>query len=371
MLALMSLNALVSAGPRMRISVIVPVFNGASTLATCLTAVERARFEPMECIVVDDGSDDGSGQIAASFGCTVLSTGGRFGPARARNLGVAAAGGDLLIFLDADVAVHADALQRIADRFGQNADLDALIGSYDDSPTDPGFVSQFKNLMHSYVHHRGKPKAVTFWGGCGAVKSSVFRQHGGLDESYRRPSIEDIEFGFRLMHAGRKLALDPGIQCSHLKKWTFWGMVRTDVLQRGIPWTELILRTRFLPDDLNLAWSQRISVALMALLAVLLSAGLWQMANRQVPLAALAGVAGIPALIGALNYPFQRFLLSRRGWGFSLLAFPLLLIYYFYCGLAFVLGLGSYAGGALAHHWRLPDGLGNVAKTRPESGEDL
>jgi glycosyltransferase involved in cell wall biosynthesis len=355
----------------MRISVIVPVFNGASTLATCLTAVERARFEPMECIVVDDGSDDGSGQIAASFGCTVLSTGGRFGPARARNLGVAAAGGDLLIFLDADVAVHADALQRIADRFGQNADLDALIGSYDDSPTDPGFVSQFKNLMHSYVHHRGKPKAVTFWGGCGAVKSSVFRQHGGLDESYRRPSIEDIEFGFRLMHAGRKLALDPGIQCSHLKKWTFWGMVRTDVLQRGIPWTELILRTRFLPDDLNLAWSQRISVALMALLAVLLSAGLWQMANRQVPLAALAGVAGIPALIGALNYPFQRFLLSRRGWGFSLLAFPLLLIYYFYCGLAFVLGLGSYAGGALAHHWRLPDGLGNVAKTRPESGEDL
>ncbi|MGA3098109.1 MAG: glycosyltransferase family 2 protein [Bryobacteraceae bacterium] len=351
----------------MRISVVVPVFDGASSLTACLAALERARFEPVECIVVDDGSSDGSGQIAASLGYTVLSTRGRFGPARARNLGAASATGRILVFLDADVAVHADVLRRIADRFSQDPDLDAVIGSYDDSPADPSSVSQFKNLMHSYMHHSGKARAATFWGGCGAVKCSVFRQHGGLDESYRRPSVEDIEFGFRLMHSGGKLVLDPRIQCTHLKKWTFWGLVKTDVLQRGVPWTELILRTRFLPDDLNLAWSQRISVALTAPLAVLLGAGLWQAAHGQAPITALVGAAGIPALVAALNYRFHRFLHSRRGWRFSLLAVPLLLAYYFYCGLAFALGLAAYARGVLVHHGRVTVELGSVAGTRPES----
>ncbi len=49
----------------------------------------------------------------------------------------------------------------------------------------------------------------------------------------------------------------------HLKRWTFWGLVKTDVLDRGIPWTELILRDANMPDDLNLQLSQRVSVALV------------------------------------------------------------------------------------------------------------
>jgi hypothetical protein len=129
----------------------------------------------------------------------------------------------------------------------------------------------------------------------------------------------------------------------------------------------LILRTRFLPDDLNLAWSQRISVALTAPLAVLLGAGLWQAAHGQAPITALVGAAGIPALVAALNYRFHRFLHSRRGWRFSLLAVPLLLAYYFYCGLAFALGLAAYARGVLVHHGRVTVELGSVAGTRPES----
>jgi GT2 family glycosyltransferase len=241
------------------------------------------------------------------------------------------------------------------------------MGSYDDSPADPSLVSQFKNLMHSFVHQHGRRRAVTFWGGCGAVKRDLFLQHGGLDESYRRPSIEDIEFGFRLMHAGAKLALDPEIQCTHLKKWTFWELVKTDVFQRGIPWTKLILRTHFLPDDLNLAWGQRISAVLTALLAALLGVGLWQGMNRQAHWAVWAGAASIPALIAALNYRFHRLLLSRRGWRFSLLAAPLLLAYYLYCCFAIALGVASYARGELASKVRSAGAFGGAAKVPPES----
>ena len=52
------------------------------------------------------------------------------------------------------------------------------------------------------------------------------------------------------------------MQVKHLKEWSFYGMLRTDVLDRAIPWTELILRNSEMHRDLNLSISQRISVAL-------------------------------------------------------------------------------------------------------------
>ena len=134
----------------MQISVIIPVFNGAGTLPLCLRALADSQHPASECIVIDDGSTDDSAALAQRLGATVLSTGGRCGPAQARNLGARHATGDLLLFVDADVALHPDAIGRIAERFETEPSLDALIGAYDDSPADPGFVSQFKNLMHSF-----------------------------------------------------------------------------------------------------------------------------------------------------------------------------------------------------------------------------
>ncbi len=330
----------------MQISVIIPVFNGAGTLPVCLRALADSQHPAAECIVIDDGSTDDSASLAPPFGATVLSTGGRCGPAKARNLGARHATGDLLLFIDADVAIHRDALGRIAERFAAEPDLDALMGAYDDSPADPGFVSQFKNLMHSFVHRQGNRQASTFWCGCGAVKRAVYLELGGLDESYRRSSVEDIEFGFRMLHSGRKLALDPSVQCKHLKAWTLCNLVRTDVLQRGIPWTELILRTRYLPNDLNLSWSQRVSAALSLLLVLLCGWEIWQFVTGHVPLPAPLCVAGILlclAGIGFLNRRFYQFLASRKGWSFSLFAVPLHVLYYLYSGISLALGTGLYA----------------------------
>jgi glycosyltransferase involved in cell wall biosynthesis len=328
-----------------RISVIVPVFDGAHTLSLCLQAVGNSQYPAAECWVIDDGSADGSAALAERMGATVLFTGGRYGPAKARNLGARHASGDLLVFLDADVALHADALGRIAERFESEPDLDALMGAYDDAPADSGFVSQFKNLMHAFVHRHGNRRAFSFWCGCGAVKRAVYLEQGGLDESYRRPSIEDIEFGFRMMRSGRKLALDPRTPCKNLKAWTLWSLGRTDVLQRGIPWTQLILRTRFFPDDLNLRRSQRVSVILSAMLVLLGGLEVGQMVAGRVLLPASAGVAGMVVSLASicyLNRAFYRFLASRNGRFFSLRAVGLHVFYYVYSGISFALGTGMY-----------------------------
>jgi hypothetical protein len=179
----------------------------------------------------------------------------------------------VLYFIDADVLVRPDTVRQIRTAFAEDASLDALIGSYDDSPDSGDFLSQYKNLMHHFVHQRARREACTFWSGCGAIRREVFLEHGGFDESYDRPAIEDIELGYRLFQAERKMILDPEIQVKHLKKWTFWGLLKSDVLDRGIPWTELILRDRRMPNDLNLQLSQRVSVALAFILVALALAG--------------------------------------------------------------------------------------------------
>jgi hypothetical protein len=129
--------------------------------------------------------------------------------------------------------------------------------------------------MHCYVHHQGSHTASTFWSGCGAILRSVFHEYSGFDESYDRPAIEDIELGYRLARDKKKLLLDTTIQVKHLKRWSFFSLVKTDILDRGIPWTELILRDRFIPNDLNLQLSQRVSVALVFILIGIAAVTAW------------------------------------------------------------------------------------------------
>jgi hypothetical protein len=125
------------------------------------------------------------------------------------------------------------------------------------------------------VHHRAHSSASTFWSGCGAILRSVFEEYSGFDVSYDRPSIEDIELGYRLSQDKKKLVLDPTIQVKHLKRWSFFSLVKTDILDRGIPWTELILNDRFLPNDLNVQLSQRVSIALVYILIAITAITAW------------------------------------------------------------------------------------------------
>jgi glycosyltransferase involved in cell wall biosynthesis len=325
--------------PAIEIAVVVPVYNAVPYLRRCLEALAASSCRAAECIVVDDGSTDDVGEVAAAFGARLVRLPERGGPARARNAGVAACTQALILFLDADVSVHTDTLARVRDWFTGAETVDAVFGSYDDSPAVPGLVSQYRNLLHCYTHHRARQRASTFWAGCGAIRRQVFEKAGGFRESYDAPSIEDIELGYRLTDGGARIVIDPDIQVTHLKRWTLGSVIRTDVLSRGIPWAELMLRRRNVPDDLNLRVSQRLSTVLAWLLVgVVGCAGVWSDARW------LAGVPVLAAFLVALNADFYRFLARRRGWFFAAAAMPLHWLYHFYNGVSFAV--------ALFRHWR-------------------
>jgi glycosyltransferase involved in cell wall biosynthesis len=307
------------------LSVVIPAFDAEHHLTKSLAALRASDYQDFELVIVDDGSTDGSLALAEAYGAIVLSTGGRRGPAYARNLGAQEATGEVILFLDADVCVHNDTLQRVADSFQRDPALDALIGSYDFEPSSRDFLSQYRNLMHSFVHQTGSQKASTFWSGCGAIRRSIFLEHSGFSVEYARPAIEDIELGYRLMKARRKIMLDNELLVKHLKHWSFWNLLKTDIMDRGIPWTELILRDKSMPNDLNLQLSQRVSVALVFLLvglaagSALLSGGYilipflfllflmlarwWgEVGSYRRPRRALAKLTAMIVVIGALAY---------------------------------------------------------------------
>ena len=247
-------------GATIRVSVVVPAYNNVCELSQSLSALRNAADADSELIVVDDGSSQDVSSTAARWGARVLRLARNAGPATARNYGARHARGQVLFFVDADVVVPNDAIRRIQSILDCHEEIAAVFGSYDAAPAAPGLISQYRNLLHHFVHQNGKAEASTFWAGCGAVRRAAFECVGGFDEQrFPRPSIEDIELGYRLRRAGYHILLDKSLQSMHLKRWTLRSVIRTDIVYRAIPWCRLIVETGEAPDDLNVQGSQRVS----------------------------------------------------------------------------------------------------------------
>ncbi len=312
-----------------RLSVIVPAYQGGKVLPLSLSALLRSDLprHQWELIVVDDGSSDDTALVAARYADTVVRLPGRpSGPAFARNRGFEVCQGEMIAFVDADVCVHRDTLRRLVAALDQNEDASAVFGSYDSTPSHPGVVSEFRNLLHHFVHQREAGDAETFWAGCGAVRSSAFRQVGMFDEwHYPRPQIEDIELGRRLRSHGHRILLRPEIQGTHMKRWTLKDIMSTDFQHRGVPWTRLLLQegSNAPGGTLNLRASERVCTAIAAL--GWLSVAITIVLHTWYPLLVLPL---LPAAVALLNRDFYRFVVRARGVGHAAAMLPLHVMYY-------------------------------------------
>ncbi|MGH7850462.1 MAG: glycosyltransferase [Thermodesulfobacteriota bacterium] len=321
------------------ISVIIPVYNGGGYIEECLRALGSSLYRSFETIVVDDASTDNTAEICRGFGAAVIGLERQSGPAAARNEGAKRAAGEILLFVDADVVVTENTLGQFADNFIGDPDISAAFGSYDDSPKAPDFISQYRNLLHHFVHQRSYGDADTFWAGCGAVRRKVFSELGGFDgDKYPAPSIEDIELGYRMRQKGYRITLDKGIEVKHLKHWHWRSMIRTDIFNRALPWSKLIIETGMMPSDMNLSVSDRMSTVLAGLLSLILLAiilGLLRPYGSGITFVLVIAALAIVAALLTLNRGLYGFFLRKRGLRFTLLAIPMHFLYYLYCGASF------------------------------------
>jgi hypothetical protein len=201
--------------------------------------------------------------------------------------------------------------------------------AYDDRPAERNFLSQFKNLLHHFVHQNADEEARTFWTGCGAIRRKEFLEAGGFSETYALPSIEDVEFGYRLKGSGKTIRLLKALQVTHLKRWTFAGLLRSDIAGRAIPWTKLAC-ARGLPRDLNFRLSDRLSAFLAWLLPLSLAASVLR-PSWVIP------AAGAAILLLLINRALYRFFLKKRGPWFAAGAVFWHWLYLLYASAVFIL----------------------------------
>jgi GT2 family glycosyltransferase len=319
---------------RPRISIIIPEYNAEDYLVQSLPAFKKSEQDNFELIVVDDNSTDESSEFARHYADIVLKMENNSGPGKARNFGAQASKASILLFLDADVRIYPDTISKVLAAFQENSDISALFGSYDLQPPEKNFFSQYKNLFHHYVHQKANVDAKTFWAGCGAVRKADFDEVGGFSTDFTKPSIEDVELGYKLKEQGKSIRLLKDLQVTHLKKWTLFALLKADILYRAIPWTLLALK-KGLPRDLNFKLSDRLSGIATCLLCLSLCL-LWKW-----PFLAVSSVfwAGLLLFMHRDLYSF-----FYKNKGFVFLPFAILYhwFYYLYSTLTFILFFAIY-----------------------------
>jgi GT2 family glycosyltransferase len=287
------------------VSVIVPFHRGLAMLERVIDGIHASDLS-LEIVIVANGHVEPLDTLADRRDVRVIALPSACGPAMARNRGAEQAAAPVLVFIDADVVPHPAAIPAMLAVLSREPDVSAVFGAYDHAPAHPSFYSQYRNLAHAFVHEQASPEASTFWAGLGAVRAAAFHAVGGFDERFVRPSIEDIDLGYRLKASGRGLRLDVAARGTHLRGWTFASSLVTDVRDRGVPWTQALLKYGAVANDLNVSSRGRWSVACVYVAVVGAAASLLYAPMIAV---ALIGAAGFVAT----QQPMLRWFAVRRG----------------------------------------------------------
>ena len=203
------------------ISVVIPAYNAEATLDSCLDSLKKQTLKPFQIILVDDCSTDRTTSIASEAGIEILHFSIRGGPAIARNAGADRAEGDIILFLDADVIIPPDLIERIVYCFNSDSSVVAVQTVY--SPCCPAedMVSRYQNFYYYHSLTRIKESfTATFATWCAAVKRDTFFDIGGFNTSIPEPTVEDEELGYEIADRDQKIALAKDIQVTHLASYT-------------------------------------------------------------------------------------------------------------------------------------------------------
>ncbi len=219
------------------ISVVIPVHNSEKTLEAVLEPLRNELRDGDELIVVDDRSEDKSGEIAFRLGAKVISSSGSPGAAGARNTGALTALGEWLLFIDSDAVAPAGWREKLQQRI----DLEpaAIQATYSPVAAGSHAATFYKNFYYYYTFTRRIGS--DYITGCGtfffAVKRSVFEELEGFDDRIPGATVEDADFAARLVGTGGSILMAPEIEVYHLREYTFtelmgyeWNMMKSKVL---------------------------------------------------------------------------------------------------------------------------------------------
>uniref|UniRef100_A0AAU2V299 Glycosyltransferase family 2 protein n=1 Tax=Streptomyces sp. NBC_00003 TaxID=2903608 RepID=A0AAU2V299_9ACTN len=182
------------------VSVIIPNYNYGRSIGLCVEAAQNQTYPRTEIIVIDDCSTDDSAATAAALGARVVSTGTNSGVAVARNLGAELARGEVLVFLDSDVAMHPDAIERSVALLAEGADgvkYGAVCGTYEPEPLiRDSLIEEYRSLQQYYLLLKSEGVIDTVHTAILAMPRAVFDEVGPFNPLLRH--TEDQDYGRRI-----------------------------------------------------------------------------------------------------------------------------------------------------------------------------
>jgi glycosyltransferase involved in cell wall biosynthesis len=321
------------------ISVIIPNYNGSSTIGRCLEALFASYYDTFEVIVVDDCSSDGSTEIIRRFPCRLVLLDERSGASRARNIGAQNSAGEVLFFIDADCMVQRDTLSQV-DRTVDAGEKAVVGGTYTRLPGDDRFFSIFQSVFIHYSETK-KERPDYIASHAMAIERDNFEKSGGFPEDFM-PIIEDVEFSHRLRRTGSVLRMNPSIVVSHIFDYTFMKSLK-NAFRKSMYWTAYSLKNRDLLSDSGTA-SKELKTNVAAYFSVLFICVLSLFIHKPALILCVLPILGINAYI---NRNFFSVLRDTRGDGFAILSALYYLLLY-----PLPIGAGSMAG-AIRYSLRL------------------
>jgi len=231
------------------ISIVIPNYNGANTIAKCLKAAFSSDYNLFEIVVVDDCSIDASVEIIQKFPCKLIRLKKHVGVSKARNEAAAASSGELLFFIDSDCLLQKDALT-IANQTFNEHHSHIVGGTYTCQPYDQNFFSTFQSIFINYFETKKKePDYIAAH--AMIINAELFRKSHGFAENCFigiDASVEDVEFAHRLRRHGHKLLMKPEIQVQHIFNFSFFKSLKNAV-RKSKYWTLYSLLNKDLFKD--------------------------------------------------------------------------------------------------------------------------
>jgi lipopolysaccharide/colanic/teichoic acid biosynthesis glycosyltransferase/GT2 family glycosyltransferase len=318
------------------ISVVVPAYNAAKTIGNCVRALTQQNIPHggYEIIVVDDGSTDETAAVAEAAGAQVIRQPNQ-GPAAARNRGVEAARGDLILFTDADCEPAPDWIERMSAPFAA-PDVSGAKGTYRTRQRE--LTARFVQLEYEDKYDRlaNQPRIDFVDTYSAAYRRAVFLENGGFDPVFSTASVEDQELSFRLSQKGYRLVFAPTAQVYHQHDRTLGEYIHRKF---GIGYWKALL-VRWHPEkvvrDSHTPQTLKMQLVLLGSLGIALVA--WPMWPR------LAGWGAL-ALTVAFVLTAAPFLLKvlRRDAGVLPIAVPMLVVRAAALGAGLVTGYARFA----------------------------
>lgn len=281
--------------------VVVPARDSEATVGAAVRALvgqTDARGGGVEVVVVDDGSVDATGQVAAAAGARVLRAGGD-GPARARNLGVAGSSAPIVVFVDADCAPRPGFVAAITAPLHDDPAVGGAKGAYESEQRalTARFVQQEYEERYRRMARRASIDFIDTY--AAAYRRELLARVGGFDERYRRPSTEDQELSFRVAATGARLVFVPSARVGHLHADSPWAYARKKAKIGYFKVATLRRHPGKAVDDAHTPQGLKLQVALAPLVPLTLAGGAVALARGAPPHLAALGLAPLVLLLAA------------------------------------------------------------------------